>query len=142
MLRRVLPVLLLLAPGLAIARQKPKAAAPRPAVVRVTDAECAKVAQHMLDLEVDELRRTDADFRALSSTEQMAAVEQMRNDPEMQQLARGCGSQLTRADADCILGAKTKAKSEACVEALPGEEERAPPAETPPPSRPAKPRKK
>ena len=133
MLRRVLPVLLLLGPGLAVAKKKPKAAAaPKAAATRLSDADCAKVAQHMLDLEVEDMRRTDESFRALSPAEQLAAVEEMRKDPEMQQLAKGCGSELTRADADCILRAKAKAQSEACVGPPAGEDGDLPPSEAPP----------
>jgi hypothetical protein len=96
------------------------AAATRSSVpaVKLSDAECKKVVDHVLDISAKEA--LDEDSAKLSASEkkkQLAALRaELGNDPEFKKQAENCDDEYTKTEYTCMMAATTGEALDKCNE--------------------------
>ena len=98
------------------------AAPPTPRGPKLTEAECQKVVDHVLDITAKEaLDEEGAKLSAKEKTNHLAALRMdLASDPELKKQARSCDDEYTRSEYVCMMAATTGEAIEKCNESPSG----------------------
>ena len=85
---------------------------------KLTDAECRKVVDHVLDVTAKEALDDDgAKMSASEKSKQLAALRaELANDPDFKKQADNCDDEYTKSEYLCMMGATSAEAIEKCNE--------------------------
>jgi hypothetical protein len=92
--------------------QKPPAEQPDKG--KLSQAECQKMFEHVMDLSVNEAIKELGGPEGVDKETASKLRKEMRNDPELKKTALGCEKEFSREDYDCIMKARSSAAVDIC----------------------------